>query len=924
MVLGRERERNELAALLDDAREGLSRALVVRGPAGIGKSTLLDDLVDAAQPDVRVLRAVGVESEVELPFAGLHQVLRPLLPGLDRLPAPQAGALRAVFGLETTSADRFLVALAVLTLLSDACEEAPALVLVDDAHWLDPASAEALVFVARRLEAEGLAMVFAIRTGAGRFDAPGVPDLHLGPLPGEVAEQLLERSAPEAVRSVRLRLLSEAGGNPLALRELPAALDPDQLSGSAALPECLPLNDRLQQIYHSRRAELPARYSDVLLLAAVENDGDLAAILRAGGDPDAAIAGLSAAAAAGLIDLGEQRVLFTHPLIRSATYQAASLTERRAAHLALAHAMDEEDERRVWHLAAATIGTDDTVAGLMATLADRSRRAGGATTASRALRRAAALASSPRVRARWLIDAAECAWTAAEPSQATALLDEAESLTSTPELRARSAQVRGAITHASSDPAIACRTLMDGARLVLESDALLAGEMLVMAARSAWVANTPRQLGEIAALLDRSDRATSGVSDHFMAQLRWLRSLAPEQTPIAVPWSHTPQASAARVPAWLSSTDPKPWVWPPVFLPHMMGDTATTLDAYQRAVDTLRRNGAVGALPMSVAPLVALQLITGQWTVAMANGAEALFLADETGQLGAASHLRAMLAWIAAARGDSERCRELAAESLAISVPRRIASSIAVSHWALGLNALAERKAPTAARLLREVVTPGAPAEHFMMGWLVLPDLVEASLRAGQVEEARRALKEFECQAIPARLPELRATWLRCRALLAPDDEADALFGAALDAPAASAFDTGRTHLLYGEWLRRVRRIKDAREHLHQAVSSFSLVGAEPWADTARHELRAAGELLEEPGTDTGEAWSALTPRERQIVRLVAQGMSNSDIAAQLFLSPRTVGYHLYKVFPKLGLTSRSQLHGRSVPPGGRAVGGAL
>ncbi|ANZ14004.1 transcriptional regulator, luxR family [Streptomyces noursei ATCC 11455] len=932
MLVGRELERDELGRLLDDARKGNSGTLVLRGPAGIGKSALLADVVQRAEPDVRVLRAVGVEGEVELPFAALHQLLLPLMPYVTRLPEPQAAALHGALGLATAFADPFLVALAVLTLLSDASEDVPLLLVVDDAHWLDAATADALTFVARRMERESAALVFAVRDGSRPFPAPGLRTLRVAPLTQREASDLLARHLPQAAPTVRERLLREADGNPLALMELPTTLRPEHVDGSAPLPEHLPLSERLHQIFRHRALSLPADHHRVLLLAAAESAGDLGTVLGAAGDTEAAMEVLSAAASQGLVHLDQQQVRFRHPLVRSALYQGAPLNDRRAAHLALADAVGRQDDRYVWHAAAAAVGTDDTVAELLAALAERTRRTGGVATATQMLCRAAALASDRRRRARWLVDAAECAWTAARTSEAEALLDRAETLTDDPALRARAARMRGAITHASSDPAVACRMLLDGARLVGESDPELAGELLVMAARSAWVAGAPARLTEIGDLIgrlhpgaaDSGDGATAGDADgpapanddraatahRFSRHFHYLGSLAPGSSATAHPCP--PDVPATRM-SWLSPVHPRPWIWPPVFLPYLTGTTEEMLDAHQRTVDELRKVGAVGALPMSLAPLVALQLVTGQWPAAVSHAGEALTLADDTGQLGAASHLRAMLAWAAAARGDGDRCRALAEESLTLSVPRRITSAIALARWALGLQALAEGQPDRAARLLGEVAAPGAPAEHFMVGWLVLPDLVEAAVRAGEPAQARAALHRFEERAAPAHLPHLHAMWLRCRALLASSEDADDLFTEALEAPHPSTFDTGRTHLLYGEWLRRNRRIKSARDHLHQAETYLRMLGARPWVELARQELRAAGDRApDQPAPEPSAEAGRLTSRELEIARLAAQGMSNRDIAARLFLSPRTVGYHLYKLFPKLGITSRIQLHGKS------------
>ncbi|MEU5126702.1 helix-turn-helix transcriptional regulator [Streptomyces mobaraensis] len=928
MLVGRECELRRLAEVTAGVRQGRSHALVLRGPAGVGKSALLQHLADHAGPGVRVLSTVGVESEAELPFAALHQLLRPLLGAADALPPPQSAALRSAFGMDTAPADRFLVALAALTLLSEASRAEPLILLVDDAHWLDSPSADALLFVARRLGAEGVAVVFAVRDGSQPFPAPGVPDLRLSPLEADAARSLLTHLLPEAAPAVRERLLREAGGNPLALVELSAALSPEQLGGAAALPDELPLTERLQRLFRCRATSLLAEPGNALLLTAAEGDGDLAVIVRAAGDTERALHELSAAATAGLVSLDPERVRFRHPLVRSAVYQGAPLSERRAAHLALADALGEGDDRHVWHLAAAAVGPDDRVAHLLAEMAGRSRRSGGVATATKALRRAAALVSTPRDRARLLVDAAECAWKAAETAQAEALLNEAEPLSDVPALRARLVQVRGAIAHASGDPAVACLILLEGARLVQEDDPRLACETLVMAARSAWVADDPARLAEIAGLLARLPAVTPDVRDRFVAHFRYLAGLSGHAAPDA---RHDGTALEAHgggpegktgadgkdVPViWLSGTDPRPWVWPPTFLPYLLHATEPLRDAHQHAVDTLRRNGAIGSLPMSLAPLVALQLVTGPWPTATANGTEALSLALETGQLGAASHLRAMLAWLAAAQGDGDRCHELARESLEISTPRRIASAIALAHWAQGLNALAEGQPLNAVKLLAEVCSPEGGAGHFMLRWIVLPDFVEACVRAGEPERAHHVLTDRDpLHPVPANHPQLRSGWHRSRALLATGEEAEDLFLAALADTGLSPFETGRTHLLYGEWLRRHRRIKPAREQLHLAEVQLDSVGALPWAELARAELRAAGgRSAQGPSTAAvpmgGE--QRLTARELQVMRLAAQGLSNGEIAARLFLSPRTVGYHLYKIFPKLGVTSRSQLYGRS------------
>ncbi|MFD0417676.1 AAA family ATPase [Streptomyces sp. NPDC127108] len=1037
MLVGREREQHELARVAAALHEGHSGSLVVRGVAGVGKSALLRHLRHTLKPEVTVLTAIGVESETELSFAALHQLLLPLLPEVDRLPPPQSAALRSAFGLQSAPADRFLVALAALTLLSEASQSEPLLLLIDDAQWLDTPSADALLFAARRLGAEAVGIVFAVRDGSRPFAAPGLSELRVGPLDVSAARTLLTHHLPQAAPVTRDRVLREADGNPLALTELPRALSRPQLDGAALLPEELPLTERLQRLYRHRVTNLLARPGNALVLAATESDGDLAVILRAADDTDRAMDELGAAESAGLLDLDQQRLRFRHPLVRSAFYQGTPLSLRRAAHIALAEALDAGDDRHVWHRAAAAMGPDAQVCHLLADLADRVRGSGGVATATKALRRAADLAPSDALRAHLLIDAADCAWTAAETGQAHAMLTEAEPLADHPVLRARLLQVRGAIAHASSDPARACATLLEGAALVRDADPHLARESLAMAARSAWVAGDSGRLAHIAGVLDElaavdngvvggggavgdgargggavaggaggggavmdgaggggavaggarggsavvggagedgavmdgaggsgavaggaggggavadgartfgtatdgagaaatapdaiasSDAtassgttASSDAHDAFGCHLRYLSGLAADSTSAPEQASSDGGADVrgASIPGtWLDPEDPQPWVWPPTFLPHLLDCALPWRDDLERAVGTLRRHGAIGALPMSLAPLVALQLVTGPWPDATAHGSEALTLARETGQLGAASHLRAMLAWLAAAQGDSARCLLLARESLDVAVPRRITSAVTLAHWALGLNGLAERRPEHAAQVLGEVCTPGGSAEHFMLRRLVLPDYVEAATRAGQHQRAEKAMHRLGGpQAHDG--PHLLASRLRCQALLARGDRAEELFTAALDKPGASPFETARTRLLYGERLRRDRRIKRAREQLRLAEVELRRIGARPWAKLARMELAAAGDRSAQAAAPARTAdHHALTAREQQVVRLAAQGLSNGEIGARLFLSPRTVGYHLYKAFPKLGVASRAQLVGMAFDEG--------
>ncbi|MFJ3709498.1 AAA family ATPase [Streptomyces sp. NPDC090053] len=900
MLEGRDREIRDLLGLIDAARSHRSSAVLLRGGAGIGKSALLTHVAQQVEPPAQVLWADGTQSEVRLPFAGLHQLLHLLLPALELVPDRQADALRGAFGMNASSAEPLLVGLAVLALLTRAARQAPVLVVVDDAHWMDEESAAALAFAARRLRSARVAMVFAV-CDEETLPVPvsGARELRLGPLPTALARRLLDQHAPRAAPSVYKRLLTEAEGNPLALAELPAALSDEQLTGAQALPDQLPLSERVRQIF-CRRA---AAYGFPLLLAAAERDGELRTLLNAADDADTAMDVLNGAAEAGLITVRGERVSFSHPLVRSATYQAAAPSRRRAAHRALAGALDQEDDRRVWHLAACATPPDDTVARLLAGLADRTRRSGGVASAVRALRRAAALSSIPAATARWLVEAAECAWAAAEPAQAQALLAEAELLERTTELQARVACVRGTMLHAGSAPALACDTLLHSARLARSHAPQLAEECLLLAARAAWGASHPAKLTEIAGLLALLPLEKTTDRSQRLDQLRSMGDVGRGEEPAGEPAVRCSPPSDG----WAPTLGLGPVVWPPVFLPYLMGDGEAGLDAQRRSVDALRASGASGALPVALTSLVAAQLVTGRWAEGAALGEQALTLAAETGQSIAACHLQALLACMAAAQGDSARCHELAEASLAVSMPRRAASAAAIARWAQGLDALSSLRPRQAVGPLSEVTAPGGTAEHFMLSRLVIPDLVEALVRVGQRDRAGAALLQFEERAAPQLSPSLRAAWHRCKALLAPAEKAGHHFADALAAPCVSGFETGRTHLLYGQWLRRHHEIKSARHHLHQAVEHFRMMRATPWTQQAHTELRAAGVLDATPPTSGQD----LTPRELQIARYAAQGLTNKDIGSRLFLSPRTVGYHLYRIYPKLNITSRRQLQAR-------------
>jgi AAA ATPase-like protein len=554
MLYGRRRERALIAALLEDARRGRAGVLVVRGEAGVGKHTLLADAAEQAD-DFRLLRATGVQAEVELPFAGLQQLLRPVMNRLERLPAPQAAALRGAFGLTETETNRFLIELGALGLLAEVAAEQPLLCLISQARWLDPASADALVFVARRLEHEPMVVLFAARDEDGRqFRAPGLPELRVEGLDPAAAGELLEAEVGPLAPQLRERLLRETGGNPLALLELPASLTSQQLAGREPLPQRLPLSARLQQEFLQRVGRLPAATRTLLLVAAAEDTGELATVLAAGGRMGIDEAALEPAEQVGLVSVTDSVLVFRHPLVRSAIYQDATLFARRAAHRALIAVLTEEQhqDRRAWHLAAATLGPDGQVAAALAASAGRARRRGGP--AAAVLERAAALTPDAALRARRLVAAASNSWEAGHSQRAQRLLEQIEPAAD-PEVRAGITELRGQIELPTGSPASASALLLQGARLILGSDPDRATDMLVLAT---WAALAADQLDRIVQEISPTISSVPGHDDarvQRVADSLVTAGLAPG----------TPPTATVEVPPKTATSWPHPaftWMWP--------------------------------------------------------------------------------------------------------------------------------------------------------------------------------------------------------------------------------------------------------------------------------------------------------------------------------------------------------------------------
>ncbi|MFD7659658.1 AAA family ATPase [Actinosynnema sp. NPDC059797] len=937
MLHGRSAELAALDRLLADARAGRSGVLVVRGEAGIGKSALLDHLArraldreptdpaapvggpvppgderrlpalvgepelsypagkmkagdplagTPAQQGFRVLRGTAVESESVVPFAGLNLLLTPVVDRVPALPPTQAAALRAALGLvppdDGGGALVGLVGLAVLTLLADLAEQGPVLCLVDDAHWLDEGSARALVFAARRLQAERVAVVFAARDlHAPPFPAPGLPELRLTGLDPDSAAALLDEHAADLPRYVREQIAAEARGNPLALLELPAAQREGHLPAAPAhRVAALPTHSRVQQTFADRIGALPERTRTLLLVAAADDTGDPGTVLRAAALLGASVTDLEPAERRHLLRSDDGRLAFRHPLIRAAAYRGAPLADRLAVHRALAEAL-EDDHRAAWHLAAAATGPDERVAAALVRAAEHARGRGGRASVASAYQRAAELSPDPLHRGRRLVAAAGAAGEAGQFDRAAVLAEQAWDVLGEPVEVARAARIQARLAGERGRSVEAAATLVRAAECAARTAPELAGELLFSAAQHAWA-------GRDFAVLRRVAEQVEGLPGE--ADTR-----AVERAALGLDGGDVPGGMAA-----LRGLLDSPYVadsgnavrawWHLV-----LGDDRAALAEAEELERGSRARGALGVLPRALAYLARGRLHLGRWREARATAEEGLRIAEDIGQGFSVVFLVGVLAELAAVEGDEERLAGLVARQSA-EPPGSVRAACALALLDLGLGrheAVLERLADVAA---------GA---HRLYAITSLPDLVEAAVRAGDRAAAEAPAAWFAEWAGQTGRPWAEAVALRCRALLTDDEREFARAGELHRATDDRPFERARTELLHGEWLRRARRRSDARTHLRAALEVFERLGAAPWANRARAELRATGESRAAAGPNP---LSALTPQELQVVRLAAEGLSNRDIGAQLFLSPRTVGYHLYKAYPKLGVASRGEL----------------
>jgi DNA-binding CsgD family transcriptional regulator len=900
-LLGRQRERVVLERLLDTARNGHGAVLVVHGDPGVGKTALLQYAAEAGR-DFRVVRTAGVEGEMELDYAALQQLCSPLLEFVERLPDPQRDAIGVAFGLSAGQAPSpFLVGLAVLGLFSEAAERQPLLCVVDDALWLDGGSAGALAFVARRLLAERVALAFATRdvgSGWARF-----PQLRVEPLGRRDARSLLESVLPARLdESVLERIVAETGGNPLALLELPRGLTPAQLAGGFGLPAALPLSTGIEQSFARRLARLPRDTRRLLLLAAAEPVGDLALLWRAAQQLGIPETEARAVEVEGLLTL-DGAVVFRHPLVRSAVYGAAEPNERREAHRALADATDPklDPDRRAWHRAQAASVPDEEVAGELERSAGRAQARGGLAAAAAFLEGAVTLTREPSRRARRALAAAQTKFQAGALDDALSLLAMAETGALSDLERARVALLRAQTAFVATRGSNAPPLLLEAALRLATLDPTLARETYLDALSAAMFAG--RFAGPGGSALEVAQAASAAPPTHAPRGsdllLDALATLFSDTYESAVPILRRAQAAFSTDE---SAIEQLRWLWLATIASVQLWDDTGWETLSERHVRLARRTGALNDLPLALNQRVYMHLLAGELTAAASLVDEIEAATDAIGGT-LAPYGKVGLA---ALRGREVEAVDLIGRTRTEVTRRGEGIGVSVVDWAEAVlyNGLARYEDARSAALRvvdHQDLNPST--------W-VMPEVIEAAVRAGTPELAAHTHRRLVDMTRVSGTDWALGVAARSEALLVEDQRAEELYVYAIKRLGRTRIraDLARAHLLYGEWLRRERRRLDARTQLRTAHDLFSDFGMEAFAERARVELEATGEHARRRTVDT---LAQLTPQEAQISRLVAQGNTNREIAAQLFISPSTVEYHLRKVFRKLGVKSRTQLANR-------------
>jgi DNA-binding CsgD family transcriptional regulator len=910
LLVGRRSECEVLDGLLAAARGGRSAVLVVRGEAGLGKTALLDYAVESAA-DLMVVRSAGVESEMELPFAALHQLCGPMLDRLEHLPGPQRDALGTAFGLQAgPPPDLFLVALAALSLLAEMSEKQPLLCVVDDAEWLDQASAQILGFVGRRLLAEPIALIFAAGTPLSTPDhLAGLPDLRLRGLDDGPARELMDGVTFGRVdESVRGRILEETHGNPLALLEFGRGLGAAEFAGGFALPDAGDLPTRIEDQYVDLLQRLPADAQRLMLLAAAEPVGDLALVLRAAQALGLDGGAVSLATQSGLLEMGAN-VCFRHPLVRSGVYRAAAAADRRSVHAALAAATDAkvDPDRRAWHRAQAATGPDEEVAAELIRSASRAKRRGGVAAAAAFWERAVAMTPEPRKRASRAIVAAEAKYAAGdfEATQALLAVTEVGSISelSDAHVQRMRAQVAFALRRGSDAPPL----LLRAAQRLQTLDAELARQTYLEALVAAIYAGRLARDGDVAEIARAASLAPEPLP-HSQLPLRGLAVRLMDGYAAAAP---TLKEALRR---YRAQPQEPGWLCVSYNMVAMdLWDDEAWFELASGQVRLARSSGTLSWLPFAVDYLAEYHIQAGEL-----SQAAALLMEGEHIDPGIrAATLPYISLLLAAWRGDAPTVAELAEVMVQGASARGEGAALTYAEYAKALlyNGLGEYG------LADEAGRGASVADEIVISPWALYELVEAAARSGQAERAAGALQRLS-EMTRASGSEWALGIEACsRALLSDGKVAERSYREAIGRLGRTRVRTAlaRAHLVYGEWLRRENRRVDARQQLRAAHKMLTAMGIQGFADRARRELLATGETVRKR---TAEAPNELTPQEAEIVRLARDGRTNPEIAAQLFISARTVEWHLRKVFTKLGVSSRRELRHALPDTGGMALRG--
>jgi DNA-binding CsgD family transcriptional regulator len=899
-----------LDRLINAVRAGGSRVLVVRGEPGVGKSALLDYLAGRAA-GCRVVRAAGVESEMELAFAGLHQMLAPVLDRADRLPVPQRDALRTAFGLSAGPVpDRFLVGLAALGLLSEVAAERPLLCVVDDEQWLDRASAQALGFAARRLAAEPVGLVFATRVPGQEL--AGLPELVVEGLPEADARALLDSALTAPVdERVRDLIVAETRGNPLALLELPRGLSPAELAGGFGLPAAVPLPERIEDSFRRQMEDLPEQTQRLLQVAAADPSGDPLLVWRAAGQLGIPVGAGAPAAGAGLVEFGA-RVRFRHPLARSAAYRSAPDQVMQQVHAALAEATDPaaDPDRRAWHRAQAALEPDEDVAADLERSAVRAQDRGGLAAAAAFLERAALLTPGPERRAQRLLAAARGKRNAGELEAALGLLVAAEGQGSgAPDARqaAEVERLRGQIAFDEGRGGDAARLLLRAARLLEPLDAGLARETYLEAIWAAIYAGDLSRPG-VREAAEAARAAPPGpdpprVVDVVLdaVALRFTEGYAAAAKALA-------RAFELLVALDAGGDEARRWLW-------LAGGRAGSVLALElwdfeswhalaaRQVQVARDAGALVQLQLALNFLARVRILAGELSAAQRLLDEDRLIEEATGNPAGSYGALMLAAW----QGREQEASQMIAVTVQWAAERgmgRLAGSAACASAVLS-NGLGRYD------VARDAAWEVFQRDELALGHLVVAELAEAAARTDDVAAVRAALNWLSERTRVTPTEWLLGIEARVRALLSDDQAAERWYQESVERLGRTRVraELARSYLLQGEWLRRQGRRMDAREQLRTAHRMLEEAGIEAFAERARRELLATGETVRKRTVRTAGASAALTPQEVQVARLARDGLSNPEIGARLFISARTVKYHLHKVFTKLGISSRSQLY---------------